>query len=96
MLIEVTLNILAKDFEETSYMNSYDCVITRALHRAGYPDLRDSGMSVINEDKKRICGWASDMGYEELTSTVVDMYSGKIPAKDFSKNIILNIPNSNS
>ena len=49
----IELNILAKDIETTSYMNSYDCAITRAMKRKGI-EAQECGGEISNSKNDRI------------------------------------------
>lgn len=40
---EITITILAEDILLDNYTNSSECPITKALHRAGYTELKDTG-----------------------------------------------------
>jgi hypothetical protein len=68
---EVTLQILAKDFYETDYYDSDDCVITRALHRVGLTHLHDAGTDII-DNRENV--YAAGEDYKQLASRVVGMY----------------------
>lgn len=45
--MKATLQILKHDIEHSNYFNFSDCAITRALKRAGFPELADTGMNLI-------------------------------------------------
>lgn len=83
---EITLNILASDIKETDYYNSEDCAITRALSRAGRPDLQDVGRGIEYKDLNIINRFVTDWSnpsYQDLVETVLLMYGYKNP-EDFT------------
>ena len=75
MTVEITA--VGKDAYETDYLNTGDCMLTRALHRAGLTDWIDIGgvIEQISTGKQ----WTSEE-YKLLSNKVVGMYrtSGKI------------------
>lgn len=84
---EITLSILASDIENTDYMQSEDCAITRALARAGRSDLKDVGRGIIrckdpNIFNRYIINW-DNPSYQELASRVILTYEDKNP-EDFT------------
>jgi hypothetical protein len=70
---EVELQIHEKDFHETEYQQTDDCAITRALTRAGYPQLRDAGIDIVDREDEGIvvCNGSS---YKEMSDRVLRMY----------------------
>lgn len=100
----ITLEIKASDINETWYSDSKDCAITRALHRAGFPDLRDSGKYILNDEDRKVTK-PEDKDYYELGNRVIRMYHYNINKKfpenpyptveeptDFSVTLTLNFP----
>ena len=85
--MQVTLNILASDINTTRYLNYRDCAITRALKRAGYPELIDTGIG-IHTRGRYVTKWP-DASYKDMAEKVQKMYAHKIPIEDFS--ITLNL-----
>lgn len=86
---ELTLNILASDIETTDYMEADDCAITRALVRAGRPDLVDTGLAI--SVRGSIIGDLVKLGnptYRELSDKVVSMYEGNSKPEDFTHTLI--------
>lgn len=68
------ITILAEDIKSTDYFSSSDCAITRALHRAGRPDLKHCGsmhIGLTNPD-----GDTDYIGQidQETYNTVIGMY----------------------
>lgn len=88
---EVTLEILASDIKETEYTNSKDCAITRALARAGYPELEDQGLVIANKDSWEYVIKRDNKKYAELSVKVADMYMGRREIEDFTHVLELNI-----
>lgn len=86
----ITLKILASDILSTNYVDSQDCAITRALARAGRPDLQDDANQII--EKRTIeCETENDFilntkvvirrdneGYIKLEESVYGMYNAKL------------------
>lgn len=70
------LEILASDILDTSYSNGKDCAITRALHRAGFKNLHDAGVEIVDEYNRLIITDA-DKDYNALQEKVLGMYSFK-------------------
>lgn len=72
---QIELQILASDVHETRYVNAGDCVITRALQRAGLPyEDGGTGISEIGSIEEL----AIDQGqYKDLVKKVMGMYSTK-------------------
>lgn len=69
----VTLNILASDIRTTSYFDSINYPITRALNRAGYYNLYDTGMSIKDSLHKRVTNSDQD-NYHKLAHRVTAMF----------------------
>jgi hypothetical protein len=90
---ELILNILALDIQTTGYLNARDCAITRALARAGRPDLIDEGVDIIKYSKdypkKERVTYYGNKDYFELSEKVHDMYYGMIVPEDFTHKIII-------
>lgn len=71
--MKATLTILAEDIRQGNYMDSSNCPITKALHRAGYPDLRDSGIEIINNYDDAVCNRRTCPEYQALIDKVIGM-----------------------
>lgn len=69
---KVELTILAKDFEETNYFNYSDCVITRALNRAGFIGYEDEGPCIVDENDEKVNVDTNE--YKALSMKVQSMY----------------------
>ena len=80
-MITITLNILAKDIEETNYFNSDDCAITKALNRAGYEYLEHTGIDFLNKNKDISF---NPENHTDLSWKVQDMYNKIIPVENFT------------
>ena len=83
---KITLNISKKDLREADVSNGLDCPITRALSRAGYPNLMDYADRLAIKDKERyITGNHLDVlptvGYAGIFYKVLNNYG--INAKAF-------------
>ena len=76
MLTEIKLVILASDILESRYLDTSDCAITRALHRAGYHDYEDCGDGIYTDDLNQIVSDENE-SYKDLVSLVLGMYSTK-------------------
>lgn len=50
---KITLNISKKDLREANVSNGLDCPITRALSRAGYPNLMDYSNKLAIKDEEK-------------------------------------------
>lgn len=91
----IELQILKEDIMTTTYSDSTDCAITRALHRAGHSELHDSGENIRNRENEIV----SISDNHELSDRVVKMYkyvkypssSISIPPEDFTFSLKLNI-----
>ena len=70
------LHILAEDILEVSYFDGKDCPITRALARAGHPELHDSGNEIVNDETSKKIIDRRDPTYETLVNRVISMYIG--------------------
>ena len=89
--MKIQLDILAEDIKETQYANAKDCAITRALNRAGYPNLRDGGIIIKDmETGNTVIGYTNP-DYAGLAGKVSYMYMGWLPTIDFSVTLDLNI-----
>lgn len=75
--MELKLRILAKDIRETNYNHSKDCAITRALERAGRPDLKDEGVDIVYKETREVFTDKENPSYLELSNKVVDLYKLK-------------------
>lgn len=73
--MKITLTILKEDIEEGNYTNADICPITKALRRAGYPNLRDEGINIVDETGKAVCKWENNSSYAELSRTIANMDS---------------------
>jgi hypothetical protein len=74
---EITLNILAEDIRNNSYFTSESCPITRALHRAGYTKLRDSGTIEGKFEEEYINIDIHNEDYKALLKKLFSMYNSK-------------------
>ena len=72
MTTTLTLQILEEDIRETDYFNHEDCVITRALARAGRPDLYDDGE--LSKNDRTIAKTSNNQSYFDLVYKVLGMY----------------------
>lgn len=79
MLTTLSLNILAKDILENDYINANECPITKALARAGRPDLHDIAGLYNKADEKRLFFTDSNPSYQTLRDNVLGMYANKDP-----------------
>jgi hypothetical protein len=97
---KLVLKILAKDILENGYVDSDKCPITRALARAGRPDLADCGGLYINEQfpDGYLCDGTDNKSYRRLVNKLFGMYATKknidfncgvaaIPIKNFQATI---------
>ncbi len=73
--MEIKIKILAEDIRNTNYFSSKDCAITRALHRAGYPNLRDCGVSIMNDNDGSRSNIMNHGEYMKMTDKVINMYA---------------------
>lgn len=73
----IKLTILAEDILTTNYFQTRDCAITRALHRNGFNEWRDTGTSIVDNDSRTIVD-NNNVLYREMTREVVQMYRGNI------------------
>jgi hypothetical protein len=69
---QIKLQILLEDLKTTSYRDSKDCPITRALKRAGYVDWKDVGLGIDDENGDEIVG-IDNLTYERLANKVLGM-----------------------
>lgn len=77
---KITLNILAKDILENNYFDTETCPITKAFARAGRPDLKDTGRSILENGN----WWHTmneDDAYAEMTYKLLAMYRTKDPER---------------
>jgi hypothetical protein len=65
------------DILTSRYLNATDCAITRALKRAGRPDLIDVGLGIRTEDRVKRFEHYNIKGYEAMTTHVKRMYKNK-------------------
>lgn len=103
--VQVELHILRQDILDNDYINPEYCPITRALARAGYPNLSDHGTHIEDNKRRIICGDRSN-DYCELSTTVASMYVYKnnpgkyendpdtsiLQPRDFTATITLYLP----
>ena len=75
------LTILASDILNSEYTNGNDCAITRALARAGRPDLMDDANQIIIKTdvhtdfvKRDVIVPPSNEQYQEMQDAVYGMY----------------------
>jgi hypothetical protein len=84
----ITLKILASDILTTNYTDSQDCAITRALARAGRPDLQDDANQIIKklnvsesdefgDIEREIVIYSNNIGYQKMEESVYGMYNAK-------------------
>lgn len=72
--MNIELTILAQDIQETEYLDKDDA-ITRALARAGRPDLRCAGTDiVISSDEDDEVVVISGAEFEKFNNKVQSMY----------------------
>jgi len=103
--VQVELQILREEILANEYFHR-QCPISRALARAGYPDLQDTGLHIVDSYSNMVCSY-KDIEYKQLTATVVGMYICKDPKRykataedipfiqaprDFTATITLNLP----
>lgn len=71
----ITLTILEEDIRELNYHDSENCPITKALARAGYPELRESGGSLTNngDTEDEFMSYQTDETFYGLSGIVLDM-----------------------
>ena len=69
----ITLTILGEDIKTSEYINYKDCAITKALHRAGFPNYFDEGCD-ISDDKNNVIVSNNNQSYNDLSNKVQDMY----------------------
>lgn len=81
---QIELQILASDIRETSFINSTDCAITRALKRVGLP-YEDAGISIQFEGTCEDVNINQDE-HSKLSEKVRELYrrkGTKKPIEDF-------------
>jgi hypothetical protein len=86
-MVKIVLNILASDIKETDYLRASDCAITRALLRAGYPNLIDCGTEISKKKSKLIVDSYIPFNYNILANKVMEMYEDKGEIEDFTYEI---------
>jgi len=74
---ELTFTILAEDIRKNSYFYGSKCPITRALHRAGYKDLRDGGFIMGKLDGEKVDIDSTNEDYRALLQKLFSMYNSK-------------------
>ena len=74
---ELTFTILAEDIRKNSYFTTNTCPITRALHRAGYKDLRDGGFITGKLDGEEVDIDNCNEDYRALLEKLFGMYNSK-------------------
>lgn len=84
----VTLQILAKDFENTSYYNQEDCAITRALNRTGVNAI-DTGTGLKHKLSGEEVHHSKTMISDDIIEKVQRMHGimNSIEPRDFSFDI---------
>lgn len=91
-MTKVTLKILASDIRNTQYANAKDCAITRALHRAGYPHLKDCGTDIFDTiTNKEVISADDSIEYNNLMNRVINMYYMDEEPKDFQVTLELDL-----
>lgn len=103
---QITITILAEDILLNNYMNCDECPITKALHRAGYSELKDTGSIEGELDGVYICiASTNNDSYREMLTKLFGMYNSEfdyemrvkgvmvepIPAEDFTHTLIITI-----
>lgn len=76
-ITRLSLVISPIDVLTSKYLNATDCAITRALGRAGRPDLIDVGLGIRTEDRVKRFEHYNIKGYEVMTNHVKRMYKAK-------------------
>lgn len=79
----LTLTILASDIKSTYYGNARDCAITRALSRAGRPELTDCGQGINNTNLDVRFESYNIKGYNALRKHVLQSYRNKREYKSY-------------
>ena len=89
IMTTVVLEFKAVDFKETNYTDSKDCAITRALHRAGYPMLRDCGSEICVDIFTDVTSF-DNSDYEKLVDELVlPMYKFVANHKRYANDLVL-------
>lgn len=88
------LTILAEDILNSEYINGQDCAITRALARAGRPDLMDDANQIIVKVdlhqpfvQRDVVVPPSNEQYQLMQDAVFGMYRNK-DGSDYEEEII--------
>lgn len=89
--MKITLTILKEDIEAGNYMNPEECPITKALARAGYPHLKDRGLSIRNEAWKKVTTYRN-RDYKALSDRVCSMHIRERNRKANQSNDVLTVP----
>lgn len=104
--VQIELQILREEILANEYFHR-QCPISRALARAGYPDLQDTGLHIVDMSGLPVCDINGDKNYSQLVRTVCGMYICIKPEKyeatpkdipfiqaprDFTATITLNLP----
>lgn len=76
-ITRLTLVINPIDILTSRYLNATDCAITRALGRAGRPDLVDVGLGIRTSDWTKRFEHYNIKGYEAMSKHVKRMYKAK-------------------
>jgi hypothetical protein len=85
---EITITILAEDIHKNSYFYADKCPITRALHRAGYNGLRDSGFIMGKLDDEEVdIDSNNNEDYRDMLQKLFSMYNTKEGANDHTHGI---------
>lgn len=90
--MKVKLQFLGSDFNESNYMNTHDCAITRALYRAGIKAI-DCGTYIRTEGYKKDSTELTDFSnkdYRDLVNKVTRTYDTLNP-EDFEWELELDI-----
>jgi len=74
---EITITILAEDIRNNSYFSANHCPITRALHRAGYSKLKDTGTIEGEFEGESIDINVKNKDYNDLLDKLFGMYNSK-------------------
>jgi hypothetical protein len=73
----ISLHIKSLDILRSDYLDKFDCAISRALDRAGYPHLRHEGTDIAHTETRETIIDSRNKSFQELTQLVWDMYDTK-------------------
>lgn len=73
MKIQIELTILKEDMKEGNYFDNTKCPITKALARAGYPNLQDHGLEIRDKFSGAILADRMSVEYREATAKLIKM-----------------------